>query len=367
MIDFRRWRRRQPGPWLLVRPDDAGWSWLQVSAGEPVRAGRGRPPLEPVGRVALIVPGEACAHFHLQAPPGLKREEWPLLLEDRVLQAAEAIHTGCVSRRQGWLELAVVDRQRLAHWLLACEGWGLKVERCWAEFQLLPAPPAGSAWCWRRNAALSLLMGPAPDQRQRWLAWPTALGASPPAEWHALTLHTFEGPWPPALAALERLPGLFELRRPPRARPQLGRGQLRLAAACAVLAVLWGGLWLGLQWRQAALYQAQVAAVTGPVSTPRQALQRLKQHRQAQDERVLRLRQLESLQGALAQWLAAQPGWRLQRAGFDGLRWRVYLHGADAPAQAPWAAMAASAGAQVTLEPAAPDALHLVFDLGAGA
>lgn len=367
MIDFRRWRRRQPGPWLLVRPDDAGWSWLQVSAGEPLREGRGRPPHEHGGRVALIVPGEACAHFHLQAPPGLKREEWPLLLEDRTLQAPEAIHTGCVSRRQGWLELVVVDRQRLAGWLLACEGWGLKVERCWAEFQLLPEPPLGSAWCWHRTPDLSLWVGCGADQRQRWLAWPATLGATAPAEWNALQVQAFEGLWPATLAALERLPGLFELRRTARARPQMARGQLRLAAACAVLGVLWCGLWLGVEWRQAALYQAQVAAVIGPVSTPRQAAQRLKQERQVHDEQAVRLRQLENLQEALAQWLAAQPGWRLHLARFDGVRWTLHLQGADAPTQAPWAAMAASAGAQVKLEPTAADALHLVFDLGAGA
>ncbi|OOW04408.1 hypothetical protein MF6396_08750 [Pseudomonas sp. MF6396] len=366
MIDIRYWRRRQPGSWLLVRPDEAGWSWLQVRAGEVLRAGHGQPP-EGAGRVALVVPGSECAHFHLQAPPGLKREEWPLLLEDRVLQPAEAIHVGCVSRGSGWLELAVIDRQRLAGWLQACQGWGLQVERCWAEFQLLPELAPGDAWCWRRSPDLSLFKSCGADRRQAWLAWPTALGATPPSVWCDRQVQAFEGAWPASLAALERLPGLFELRRTPRAPPHLAQGQRRLATACAVLGVVWCALWLGLQWRQATLYKAQVVAVTGPLSTPRQATQWLKRERQTRDERNLRLRQLEALQGAMVQWLSAQPGWRLQRARFDGTRWTLQLQGAQAPSDTPWAAMAASAGAQVAVQPATADAVQLVFDLGAGA
>lgn len=366
MTDLRRWCRRLPRHWLLVRPDAHGWRWLLACDGEVLRSGDGRPPQLQGARVALILPGSDCAHFHLPAPPGLKREEWPLLLEDRLLQAPEAIHTGCVSRQQGRLELVGVGREPLAQWLAHCQGWGLKVERCWAEFQLLPDAAPGSAWCWRRAPELSLYKGSSADARQLWLAWPTALGASLPMPWRDLAIETLEGPWPARLAPLERLTSLLELRQAARLRPRLARGQQRLLAGCAVLALLWGGLWLGLQWRQSALYQAQVAAVAGPVSSARAAAQVLKRQRQVQDEHTLRLRQLDQLQGAMAQWLQARPGWRLRLARFDGVRWRLHLHGLPMPADTPWAAMAANAGAQVTVEPAT-DELRLVFELGAGA
>lgn len=365
MIDLRRWRRRQPRHWLLVRPDAQGWSWLQVADGEGQRAGRGRPPVTGSEQVALVLPGIDCGHFHLPAPPGLKREECPLLLEDRVLQPPEAIHTGCVSRRQGWLELVTVERDVLAQWLAQCDAWGLKVERCWAEFQLLPEAVAGSAWCWHRAPELSLYKGCTADARQLWLAWPAALGATLPVAWRDLEIQTLEGPWPSRLAPLERLPSLLERRRAPRTRLDLTRGQQRLLAGCALLALLWCGLWLGLQWRQSAVYQAQVAAVTGPVASVRAATQVLKRQRQVQDDQALRLRQLDQLQEAMAQWMQTQPGWRLRLARFDGARWRLHLQGLPVPVEAPWAAMAASAGAQVTVEPAS-DELRLVFELGAG-
>lgn len=366
MIELRGWRRRQPRCWLLMRPDTQGWSWLQVADGQLLRWGEGRPPTAAGQQVALILPGTACGHFHLPAPPGLKREEWPLLLEDRLLQGPEAVHTGCVSRQHGRLELVTVERQLLAQWLAHCEGWGLKIERCWSQFQLMPDAAPGSAWCWRHDAGLSLYKGSTREAQHLWLAWPTALGATLPLAWRDLESETFEAPWPPRLPALERLPSLLELRQAPRLRLSLARGQQRLLVGCAVLAVLWGGLWLGLQWRQGALYREQVAAVAGPVHSLRAAAQALKRQRQAQDEQAVRLRQLDQLQQAMAHWLQAQPGWRVRLARFDGSHWRLHLHGLPPPADAPWAAMAASAGAQVAVEPAT-DELRVVFELGAGA
>lgn len=366
MIDLRRWRRRAPQTWLLLRPDALHWSWLLVRDGEALRAGAGRPPQTGFERVALVMPGAECGHFHLPAPPGLKREEWPLLLEDRVLQAPEAIHVGCVSRQQGRLELVAVARQRLAEWLAQCEAWGLAPERCWTEFQLLPDIDPGGAWCWRRTPELTLYKGSTTDARQLWLAWPTALGATLPVVWRELHREMLEGAWPARLVDVQRMPSLIELGRKPRVRLNVARGQRRLMMACAALALLWGGLWLGLQWRQGAVYQAQVAAVTGPVNSPRAAAQVLKRQRQAQDDQALRLRQLEQLQGAMAQWLQAQPGWRLRLARFDGVSWRLHLQGLPVPSDTPWVAMAASVGAQVRVE-SASDELRLVFDLGAGA
>ncbi|WP_256584108.1 GspL/Epsl periplasmic domain-containing protein [Pseudomonas sp. SDI] len=359
-MKVERWPRRPPQRWLLLRPQP--WSWSRLEQGRLLASGLGRPPQEPGVKVALILPGSLCSHFQLPAPPGLKREEWPLLLEDRLLQAAEELACGCVSRDGGQLALVSVAQARLDDWLQTCAEWQLGVERCWAEFQLLPTTAPGSAWCWRRSGDLSLFKGCTAEGRQHWLAWPAVLGEGLPSAWGDMALQVIDGDWPVQWAELDRLPSLFEQRRARRLKLALAPGQWQVAAACLLLAAIWGGLWLNQQWRQAALYQAQVAAAVGPVSTPRQAAQLLKRQRQAEDERQLRLRQLDALQTQLAGWLSAQAGWRLSAAQFDGQRWTLRLHG---PATTgPWQTLASEAGVTVSVAEA-DDGVSLVFDLGA--
>ncbi|EJT85002.1 general secretion pathway protein L [Pseudomonas putida S11] len=70
--------------------------------------GQGEPPANLQARVALILPAEACSYFRVPAPPGLKREEWPLLLEDRLLQAVDEVTCACLAREPGHLRLLVV-------------------------------------------------------------------------------------------------------------------------------------------------------------------------------------------------------------------------------------------------------------------
>lgn len=362
------WRRRHAArPWLLLRPGQgtAPWHWLLVEAGEPRRAGEGRPPAPEHAQVALIVPGAACSHFQVPAPPGLKREEWPLLLEDRLLQGPDQVHCACLERQAGHLRLVCVDREVLAAWQATCSEWGLQVERCWTEFQLLPLPEPGHAWHWRQEDGEDLLRGRGEDGREHWLAWPTVLGDERPAPWAGWRHEPVHGRWPSRLAALDRLPDLFgrgRARRP----LKLPRTHARLAIACLVLAGLWASLWLGQQWRQAQLYRSQVLAVTGEQATPGQAAQALKRLREAEHERELRLRKLESLQVQLQDWLRQHPGWRLHAVRFDGQRWHLGLSGeGQGP---PWQAMASAADARVALQPGSqPAQWQVVFDLGGAA
>ena len=88
------WRRRAPArSWLLLRPGVI-WDWLLVENGVAQREGQGEPPANLDAKVALIIPGERCSQFELAAPPGLKRDEWPLLLEDHLLQLLAHDPTG---------------------------------------------------------------------------------------------------------------------------------------------------------------------------------------------------------------------------------------------------------------------------------
>lgn len=354
----RKWRT--PRPWLLLRPGagDGAWDWLLVERGVPTQQGQGQPPMGGQARVGLIIPAQACSHFQLSAPPGLKREEWPLLLEDRLLQPAHEVLCACVERQPGQLRLVVVERMQLAGWYQRCADWGLPVERCWAQLQLLAPPAAGCAWHWQPDDDLALFKGVGEDGQEHWLAWPTVLGAVPGSPWSQLSVATQNGRWPEQLAALDRLPGVGQAPRV-RAPLSLPRGQLRLAALCLALATAWAGLWLSQQWRQAQLYRQQVFAITGEQPGVRQAGIALRRLREADGERQVRLRKLEGLQSQLQAWLAGHPGWRLQAVRFDGQRWHLSLQGDGAAP--PWQEMAATAGAHVEVS----DGAQVVFDLGA--
>ncbi|HKS12498.1 MAG TPA: GspL/Epsl periplasmic domain-containing protein [Pseudomonas sp.] len=361
----REWRRPSAArPWLLLRPGlDAGpWDWLLVEAGGARREGEGRPPADLQAQVALIVPGASCSHFQLPAPPGLKREEWPLLLEDRLLQGPEQVLCACLERRSGELRLVCVDRELMGKWQAVCAGWGVPVERCWAEFQLLPEPANGEAWQWRRDDGGALLRGRGEDGREHWLAWPAMLGDQRPAPWTGLRLEPLQGCWPSRLAVLDGLPALFEASRT-RRRSGVPPGHARLGVACVLLATLWGGLWLTQQWRQAQLYRSQVLAVTGDQASPRQAAQALKRLRDETQDQQLHLRKLDGLQAQLQDWLGQNPEWRLHAVRFDGQRWQLGLSGeGQSP---PWQAMASAADAKVQVQPGAqPAQWQVVFDLG---
>ena len=364
---LERWQTPRSSNWLLLRPGQgqAPWSWLRLADGRR-EAGEGLLPSPDGARVVLILPGNQCSHFQLPAPPGLKRDEWPLLVEERLLQPAESIRCGCVSRQGNQLELVSVDQALLGQWLARCADWGLSVERCWAEFQLLADTPAGTALRWQRSPDLLLLKGVTEQSRQHWLAWPSLLGPNLPAPWPGLQSEAFEGAWPSRLAMLERLPSLFDLRpsRQLRLRLPMAPGHWRLIAACTLLGLLWCGLWLNQQWRQNEVYKAQVLAVTGPVTSPRQAAQVLKRQRQAEEDRQLRLRQIGQLQAALQQWLQAQPAWHMTASGFDGQRWTLRLRGDQPPEVATWEAIAKQVGVPVAVA-GGEDHLQLMFDLGA--
>ena len=352
------WLRRSPAqPWLLLRPGIV-WHWALVEGDLVQRQGQGEPPVNLLARVALVLPAQACSHFRVPAPPGLKREEWPLLLEDRLLQGTDEVICACLAREPGHLRLLVVARQQLDDWRGQCAEWGLQVSRCWAELQLLPPPEAGCAWQWQRTPGMSLYKGLAEDGQEHWLAWPEGLGEVPRQPWAALQKVSLSGDWPSTLAPLDILPGLFERTRKVRPLPAVSRPQQRLLAACLALAAIWGGLWLNTQWGQAQRWRSQVTAVTGEQASPRHAAQALKRLRENELQQQLRTRQLADLQATLQAWLREHPGWRLQAVRFDGQRWHLRLEGeGSAP---PWNDMATAVGASVQVQDG-----QVVFDLGA--
>lgn len=351
------WHRpRSTRPWLLLRPGEV-WDWLLIEADGSRREGQGCPPKVLQARVALVVPGEHVSQFQLAAPPGLKRDDWPLLLEDRLLQNCDELLCACLARSPGQLRLMAVARELLEPWRAQCTEWAVPLDHCWAEFQLLPTPEPGTAWRWQRTPGLWLCKGAAASGLEHWLAWPAALGELP-QPWPGLHTHAVRGAWPEALAALDSLPSLLDRPRTARSLPGVPAQQRRLLVACLVLATAWAGLWLSHQWRQAQTWRGQVLAAIGDQPSARHAAQALKRLRESELQRQLRERQLEDLQGQLQTWLREHPSWRLQAVRFDGQRWHLRLEGDGT--QPPWSDMAHAVGAAVQLQ----DGL-VVFDLGA--
>lgn len=361
-----RWRRNLR-PWLLLRPstEAESWQWARVEDGRVRASGSGEPPTMARARVALLIPAEVCSHFHLQAPPGLKRHEWPLLLEDRLLQPAEQVSIGCIDRQPGWLELVCVDAQRLQRWSACCQAWGLQPERCWAELQLLPRAEPSQVLGWQREPGLQLYKRASAAGQQFWLAWPETLGEPPEAGGYAGAVVQTDGPWPEQLPPLDNLPGTFDLQTGKRRWLASGlRLDWRLPAACLALTMLWGGIWASQQWRQQAQYQQQVWAVTGAAEPLPQATQHLRRLREEADEQRLRLRQVEQLQARVSQWLSQQDARQLDGVAYDGRSWRLRLNGDDDGA-APWQAFADEVGVVARVEQQ-PGNQNISFDLEAG-
>ncbi|MEG5264590.1 type II secretion system protein GspL [Pseudomonas sp. JDS28PS106] len=357
-----------PRGWLLVRPvaEASGWQWCCHPGG---RSGDWPPPADVSrDRVALVLPAAACSHFQIPAPPGLKRHEWPLLLEDVLQQPVEQVRVECLARREGRLELLVVEQARFDQWLAECQALGMAPHAVWAEQQLLPQQLPGQALCWTRSTNDCLLRA-ADDGTQHWLVWPRQLGACP-ADWPQADLH-MTGEWPSEWARLEHLPSL--LGRPVVRRPRgpgrvsFTRFQRRLAGVCAGLALCWASVLAVQFWQQLPVWKAQVEAVTGPVADTRQAARALSRLQARQTDWRSRQQQVAELEAAVADWLASRPGWGVSGNYFDGRNWRLVLSG-DAAASdiGHWQAMGKAVGAVANAVVDDKTSLLTVnFDLGA--
>ncbi len=367
MFEHRRAPARQA--WLLLRPPvhhEGVWQWRRLPGSE---SGDGMPQAHDQDeQVALIIPAALCSHFQVPAPPGLKPHEWPLLLEDQLQQPADDVQVSCLSRPAGHLELLVVDRTQVQHWLSACADRGLAPGCVWAEMQLLPSVPAGEVLCWSRETDSCLKRGDAVGAQQ-WLVWPHLLGEVPDI-WQP-SVDAMNGPWPSQWAELDRLPNLLPGTGARRSRsrpssPLFTRMQKRLLAVCALLALCWGGLTAFQFWQQIPVWRAQVEHITGPVSTPQQAARLLARLQAQQTDWRSRQLQIAELEGAVSHWLAAQQGWGVSGNYFDGRNWRVVLNGnVAAPPLSHWQAIAKAAGAVASVETDEKKALLTVsFDLG---
>lgn len=364
-------RRRAPASTLLLRPAPPGhtrpWDWLVWRDGEVLERGAWPVPDQWRGlSCALVVPAPYCSHFDLPAPPGLKRHEWPLLLEERLLQPVESLVIACIGRRDRHLRLVAVERALISHWQNECAARGLQPRAWWSEFQLLPEPAPGEPVVWNGNGYACLKRVEA-DGVHHWLAWPRVLGELPPNEPAPAYREVTEGgPLPvPAAGLPARLASLVDSRRPSQRRDwPAGR---RLLGLCASLALCWGVLLAWQEHQQGQLWQARLGELLGPLSSPRQAEVRLAQMQRQHRDWQFRQRQLATLSGQVGRWLQDEPGWQVRESRFDGRHWQLTLsgHGSSLSRPEPWHRLGEAAGATAVLEVQA-QTLSARFDLGAG-
>lgn len=365
MIERLRQHLRRPvaDQWLLALPVDGGaWRWLHWDDGH-VRAEGVWPPSPGLMALpcALLLPATACSQFEVTAPPGIRPSEWPLLLEDRLMQPLAEVQVVCLGRFAGRLRLLAIERARLVAWQQQAGELGLSLAACWSEYQLLPEVAVGLPLVWSRPGYRCIMQR---DEQglPHWFAWPDRLPGCPSSasgELHEACERRLQQP-------LACLPGIL-LNRPSRQRLILSSGTKPLAALCGVLAMLWlGTLFIQTRAEGAVAREALVQQLGGGASLLRVEAQLRRRQRNLQDE-AFRQQQLAALETALASWLQENPEARLEALAFDGRHWTLTLSNAS-PALSEvqrWQALAAQLGIQMQLE-ARTGEVTARFDLDAG-
>lgn len=369
MFDKLRARRHDARSWLLVRPGSLAsdpWQWCRVPANQ---SGDWPPPASFLqDTIALVVPAAWGSHFLVPAPPGLKRHEWPMLLEDLLQQPAAQVQVHCLSRVGGQLELLVTERERISGWLADCEALGIAPTCLWTEMQLLPDQPPGQMLRWTRRDDSCCKRG-GEGGAQHWLTWPHLLGELPES-WREPT-EEMTGTWPDQWAPLGRVQNLLAADASRRVKTQrrpalLSRTHRGLTGLCALLAISWAAVAAVQFWQQVPVWKTQVEAVTGPVGNVQQAARSLARLQAQQTDWRSRQQQVAELESAVSAWLAGQQGWGVSGNYFDGRSWRLVLNGnLPAPPLAHWQAMGKAVGATASVEPdTKPSLLTVNFDLG---
>ncbi|MDR5858037.1 hypothetical protein FZZ93_01980 [Halomonas eurihalina] len=350
----RQGGRRMPRPRLLLMPpatphDHATpWNWTLLDATTTPPGGTWTPgdplpeALQSAGHeTILVLPPASATRFELTAPKGLKRDEWPLLVDRYRCDEGngEPLTLARLDHVQGRLVLVGVARSRLQDWQATLARAGLSPAAWAPAFMGQPDPPeralcalpAGDDWMLRWH---DVEENQAPG-RCHWLSWPrnTAL---PPAlaerEWYQPLADEDTLAW---LAFLGRhLP-----HRLPRLAPQPGRGRssrrlpislagarawlpLRRCGLIVALLLLHGGLvaWQGHQsTREAAERQLAARFMSTPASAD-DASRRLAERASALADLAQRRARIEEHLAALSD--LPDPA-RLQQLEVSGQRMRL--------------------------------------------
>ncbi|KAA0019905.1 hypothetical protein F0A16_06210 [Salinicola corii] len=373
MIRLPQWRRSaapQSAPRLVIRiggrieEDTPAWQslfWvIAQDHGTTTAQGHVTPSdqagLAELRRHSQALPGvllldpASVSHFHLSIPPGLKRREWPTLLEEQLCRDPEQMELYPLATPRGQLEVIAVERQHLAMWRDWCRELDLDIEYWGVAFMAQPDAPEADQLSVLPDLTHWLFKAREGTTRH-WLAWPRqwpleqlppawrthawyspllnekrADEALPPAGFEAditATLRFQAEHLPPSLPRLPPVQGERTASRMAGLR-QLPRGMRRLGFAAPVLLLLHGGLLLTQHlWdhqQQDQLQQQALAARLRPDAPPGDANWRaLRQRLDALQALEMRNRRIAEFQTALMHRFDPQR-WQLEALRVDGQR-----------------------------------------------
>lgn len=311
----------------------------------------------------LLLSADAVSHFHLAAPPGLKRSEWPLLLEDVTTEAVDSFHLHPLQRGRDHLELLALPAGELTAWQAWAQHRGLTLKGWSTAFLALALPDSPASASVLDDGHHHLFKGigePIAGGRQaaiQWLAWPREWTLPP--SWRGRRMHIANGDATAAesenlalagsdaeQARRESLTWLVDQGLPalpfsPSATPRRplhhllpGQRARRLGGAIAVLILLNVALWLMAELdergRLALADEAALAARFEGTSPPN-AASLLAAREAAIDALAQRNRRLETeLDRATA--LLEDTRWQLARLEVEGRQARLGWRYAEPPA-----------------------------------
>lgn len=301
----------------------------------------------------LLLPADTVSHFHLAAPRGLKRSEWPLLLEEVSSDNAQTLHLHALQRGRGHLELVALSSDELHRWQTWAHTLQLTLAGWSVAFMALEVPDQNDEAATLDDGEYRLFKGrgepvtPAGPTCVEWLAWPRAWSAPPgwqERHWLEAVAHeesaSNEAVRTQSLAwVATRLPAPLpfsgssargrSINRVGRLTALLpGRHARLTAVALAVLIAVNGALWLATQMvegnRQAQHSKASLAMrFTGEV--PSAVLDQLADRRDAIDALAQRNHRLKEALSHITPLLDERQ-WQLSRQAINGqqvvLSWR---------------------------------------------
>ncbi|SEG84025.1 hypothetical protein [Marinobacterium lutimaris] len=325
----KRWFGASSREELLLRPaspglpdEGAGLCWLQRRHGETQASGRGLPPSQcrrlPV---TLVLQGADASLFDVVAPPGLKAQEYALLLEEQLLSDPETQQIVKLSQAEGRLQLLACDKSLLHSWQAWLAEQGFRLTRVLFDLQLMPPVPGGVLG-WQGPANLLLLKAADKESAGGFLSWPGNQVPALPEKWAVQSWREYSN----EVDELEALAAAgssaaTSLLKPTRQAKVSGiklpaglRRPLQLTAVAAFAYLLATGVF---QWReqQAANQLLPQRLGLGSSADLEQVQRQLTRQLRMQQLPLQQLSETEVLTTALSDWLAQHPQWRLQRLG----------------------------------------------------
>lgn len=122
----------------------------------------------------LLLSPDAVSHFSPAPPKGVKRREWPLLIEEQVATQVSRLTLAALDKRPDRLELVAVEQPLLAAWQAWLDNHHLEVGYWASGFMGLPAPDTPEQVCVLDDGTWWMIKTRDPEnpEVERWLSWP---------------------------------------------------------------------------------------------------------------------------------------------------------------------------------------------------